>query len=85
VKVAERVRDPDRHENPGVLARPDLKLRDQAKAVLDANGWTMNDFLIACLVLLTKNPGAMLNRLAEFRPPRKVGRPKKKAPPTGGA
>lgn len=74
-------KDPDRHENPGVLARPGKDLRDQAKHVLEARGWTMNDFLVASLVLLTKNPDAMLKRLAEFRPPRKFGRPKKVAPP----
>jgi hypothetical protein len=77
VIVTEGVKDPDRHENPGVLARPDRRLRDRAKEILDANGWTMNDFLIACLILLTKNPSAMLARLADFKPPRKVGRPPK--------
>lgn len=85
--MAEGVKDPDRHENPGVLARPDRKLRDQARAILEANDWTMNDFLIACLVQLTRNPGAMLNRLAEFRPPRKRGRPRRskdEVPPAEG-
>ncbi len=79
--VADKAKDPDRHGNPGVLARPDTKLRDQAREILDARGWTMNEFLIACLVLLTENPDAMLKRLTQFKPERKNGRPKKKAPP----
>jgi hypothetical protein len=77
VIVPEGVKDPDRHENPGVLARPSKQLRDQARGILKANGWTMNDFLVACLVLLTRNPTAMLDRLKEFRPPAKKGRPRK--------
>ena len=77
VIVTEGVKDPDRHENPGVLARPNKQLRDQARDILDARGWTMNEFLIACLVLLTKNPKAMLGRLDEFKPPYKRGRPRK--------
>ena len=70
--------NPDRHRDAAILVRPTVQLRDQARAILEANGWTMNDFLIACLVLLTKNPSAMLNRLKEFRPPEKKGRPRKK-------
>ncbi|MFE0530453.1 hypothetical protein ACFW0V_22945 [Micromonospora parva] len=47
-------------------------------AQLAGRGWTMNDFLVACLVLLSKNPQALLHRLQEFRPPKKSGRPPKK-------
>lgn len=75
------LKDPDRHENPGVLARPSKPLRDQARVLLKAKDWTMNEFLVACLVLLTRNPKAMLERLDEFRPPRKKGRPRKSGQP----
>ncbi|MER7166805.1 hypothetical protein ABT336_12175 [Micromonospora sp. NPDC000207] len=79
--MARELKNPDRHENPGVLARPTTELRDEAKQVLASNGWTMNDFLVACLVLLTRNPGPMLERLKEFKPvPKKPGRPPKRAP-----
>lgn len=77
--MASDLKDPDRHTNPGVLARPDPELRDAAKQVLGERGWTMNDFLVACLVLLTKNPKAILDRLDEFKPPPKPpGRPSKR-------
>jgi len=76
--MAREKKNPDRHENPGVLARPTPDIRDTAKRELSARGWTMNDFLVACLVLLSKNPQAMLDRLQEFRPPAKKGRPPKK-------
>lgn len=77
--MARELKNPDRHDKPGVLARPTPEIRDAAKQVLADNDWTMNDFLVACMVLLTRNPGAMLDRLKEFRPPqRKPGRPPKK-------
>lgn len=77
-RVTDGLKDPDRHENPGVLARPSPELRDEVRELLKRKGWTMNHFLIACLVLLTKNPDAMLERLNEFRPPPpRKGRPKK--------
>ena len=73
-------KNPDRHATrSGVLGRPDPELRDKAQDILAAHGWTMNDFLVACLVLLTKNPDPMLKRLAGLRPePKKPGRPKKR-------
>lgn len=75
--MADGLKNPDRHRDPGVLARPSAELREEAKKVLAAEGWSMNDFLVACLVLLTRNPKAMLARLAEFRPTPRRGRPKK--------
>lgn len=83
--MTEGTKDPDRHENPGVLARPAKRLRDSARVILEAHGWTMNDFLVACLVLMTKNPAAMLNRLEDFRPPPKKGRPKKRTKGQAGS
>lgn len=35
----------------------------------------MNEFVVACLRLVAANPAAMLNRLAQFRPTVKSGRP----------
>lgn len=73
---------PDRHERDKTTFRPPPEVKAAAQEVLnDRDDWTMNDFLVACLVLLAKNPQAMLDRLAEFRPPPKKGRPPgKKAP-----
>lgn len=78
--MARALKNPDRHDKPGVLARPTPEIRDAAKNALaeQPGEWTMNDFLVACMVLLTKNPKAMLERLAEFRPPPKKGRPPKR-------
>jgi hypothetical protein len=77
--MAEQSRNPDRHDTrSGVLGRPDPALRVQASRILAENGWTMNHFLIACLVLLTRNPAPFLARLSEFRPPAKKGRPRKR-------
>lgn len=70
-------RNPDRHENPGVLARPAKTLKEQAKRVLAEQGWTMNEFLIACLAALVRNPQGMLRRLGAHRPPRRRGRPRR--------
>lgn len=77
VIVPEGVKDPDRHENPGVLGRPARELRERAQEVLAAYGWSMNDFLVACLGLLTKRPKTFLRELEPFKPPRKRGRPRK--------
>lgn len=77
VIVTEGVKDPDRHKNPGVLGRPTPELREQAQAALEVHGWSMNDFLVACLGLLAKDPRAILALLEPFKPPRKRGRPPK--------
>jgi len=68
---------PDRHKVPGILVRPDPEVTRDGREKLDAAGWTMTEFVSACLVLVGRNPGAMLDRLAEYRPPRRRGRPKK--------
>ncbi len=76
--MADKPKNPDRHKTPsGVLGRPDPELRDQAQRILTEHDWTMNQFLIACLVLLTKNPKALLARLAEYKPALRWGRPPK--------
>lgn len=74
---------PDRHQRDKTTFRPPPEVKEAAqKALSDSPGdWTMNDFLVACLVLLAKNPKAMLDRLAEVRPQPKRGRPPKKREP----
>jgi hypothetical protein len=75
--VSSPLKDPDRHKLPGVLARPEPKVAAAAREELRKAGWSMNDFLVACLALLTRNPAAMLGRLDEFRPTPRRGRPRK--------
>lgn len=75
--MADEPKNPDRHENrSGVLARPEPELREQAQRVLAEHGWTMNQFLIACLALVVGNPTAMLKSLERFKPPAKKPGPK---------
>ncbi|GAA4439106.1 hypothetical protein [Phytohabitans houttuyneae] len=70
-------KSPDRHETrSGVLARPDPELRKEAQRTLAEHGWTMNQFLIACLALVVGNPAAMLKSLERFKPPVKKPGPK---------
>ena len=72
----------DRHEREKTTFRPPPEIKEAAQKILDErDDWTLNDFLTACLALLARNPEAMLNRLAAFRPPRRRGRPKKETPP----
>lgn len=72
----------DRHRKKegGVHARPDLPDRDAAREILEARGWTMNEFLIASIRFLPENPDHYLRRLNPYRPePVPTGRPKKAA------
>jgi len=71
----ESATNPDRHRNRPIMARPDPQLREHAQRLLAEHGWTTSDFMIAALMLLTRNPEAMLRRLADFRPPARRGRP----------
>lgn len=76
---------PDRHQAKRTTLRniPD-DLKTEVHRILDAHTaepkWTLNDLLIASMVMLTKNPAAYLKRLEEFRPPYKRGRPPKTPP-----
>jgi hypothetical protein len=67
----------DRHadDRAGIAVRAPIAIRDEAKALLVERGWTLNDFLVASLALLPKNPDPYLARLAQFRPARRAGRP----------
>lgn len=67
--------NPDRHRYPIVASRPDPQTRQAITVALKARGWTLNDFLVACMRLGAANPDAMLRRLAQFRPPARRGRP----------
>ncbi len=72
----------DRHEHEKTTFRPPPEVKQEAQQILNArDDWNLNEFLIACLVMLTKNPDAMLNRLETVRPRRRRGRPRKEAPP----
>lgn len=69
---------PDRHRQDKATFRPPPEAKKAAQDVLNSrDDWTMNDFLVACLVLLAKNPDAMLTLLAEFKPEPRRGRPKR--------
>ena len=69
--------NPDRHKTrTGVFARLTPELRGSAQSILEANGWTMNDFLLACLMLLARNPQPFLARLDQVLPGRSRSRPK---------
>lgn len=70
----------DYHRTKRATLRPPDDVKAEAQAVLAANGWTMNEFLVACLVLVAKDSAAMLKRLGEFRPTTKPGRPRKAQP-----
>lgn len=67
----------DRHLGKRTTVRPPTEVKVAALGVLRDNGWSLNDFVQACLVLVTKNPKDMLPSLERFRPPPKKGRPKK--------
>jgi hypothetical protein len=67
----------DRHERDKATFRPPPEVKAAAHAELAKADWTLNDFLVACLVALTKSPKEMLAQLERFRPPRKMGRPRK--------
>lgn len=70
----------DCHRHPGLTVRPPRKVRETAKKVLDERGWTMQDFMTACLAAVGREPEAMLAKVAEHRvAPNRRGRPPKAA------
>jgi hypothetical protein len=74
--ATDATKNPDRHRTrSGVLGRPNPELRANAIETLDARDWTMNEFIVAALEVLTRNPDPMLARLAKYRPERRKGRP----------
>jgi hypothetical protein len=68
---------PDLHRESTSTARPPVEVKKAAQAVLDAAGWTFNDFVVACLLMLAKRPKTFLRQLESFRPPPNRGRPKR--------
>jgi hypothetical protein len=67
---------PDRHtQRHGVYARTGQTLRDTTQATLAERDWTLNEFIIAAMELVNRNPDAMLARLAKYRPTIPKGRP----------
>ena len=67
----------DAHQTPGMLVRPDPSRRKPAEELLKARGWTMTEFVDACLAVLLENPDGMLRRMSKVRQSRPRGRPKK--------
>lgn len=67
----------DRHLGKRTTVRPSAETKTNALRVLKAHGWTLNDFVEACLLLVAGNPKDMLRSLERFRPPPKLGRPPK--------
>lgn len=67
----------DRHAGHRRTFRPPDADYEDALNTLRAHDWTMNEFLIACLVMAAKNPRDMLKSLAATRPQLRRGRPPK--------
>jgi hypothetical protein len=71
----------DRHGLDKTTFRPPPEVKQAARDALarhgEADDWTMNEFLVACLRMLAEKPAAMLTHLAAHRPPKKRGRPPK--------
>lgn len=66
------------HRTDKATFRPPAEVKDAARKVLDeAEGWTLNDVLVACLVLLAKRPKTFLKQLEPYKPASKRGRPPK--------
>lgn len=66
---------PDPHKQPSSTLRPPLEAKDGAKRALEDTGWSLNDFVTACMLMLAKRPKTFLRELEPFKPPRKRGRP----------
>jgi hypothetical protein len=72
---------PDQHQQSKATVRPPAELKDAVHKVLaEADDWTVNDFVIACMRMLVKRPKTFLKQLEVFKPPRKRGRPPKPKP-----
>lgn len=71
----------DRHREGRFLAPIwlDNERRQRAADILREHGWTLTDFLSACLRLLLANPAPFLRRLSEVREMQPKGRPRKDA------
>lgn len=66
-----------KHHVPGMLVRPATDRRKAGEEILKKHGWTMTEFVDACLAVLAENPDGLLKRLAKVRQSRPRGRPRK--------
>jgi hypothetical protein len=68
----------DYHRHPALTVRPPRAVQDAAKQALTERGWTMQDFMTACLAAVGAEPEATLERIAGHRvAPNRRGRPAK--------
>ncbi len=67
----------DLHREPKAALRPPAEARKAAKAALEGKGWTLNQFVTACMLMLAKRPAMFLRELEPFKPEIKRGRPSK--------
>jgi|GEM_PF-4160000 len=67
------------HKHPKMSVRPPIEVREAAKAALDARGWTMQEFVTACLEIVGRDPGKLFPVIAAAKPEIKRGRPPKQA------
>lgn len=65
------------HKHPKMSVRPPVDVRETAKASLDVHGWTMQEFITACLEIVGRDPDKLLPVIAAARPEIKRGRPPK--------
>ncbi len=71
------VQMPDRHRRPAVLGRPEPEVKAQLDEVLKANGWTVDQFVVAATAWVLEDPRRLAD-LAPLRPDeRPLGRPPK--------
>lgn len=68
---------PDPHKVPKSSLRPPAEAKKAGQDALRDTGWTLNDFITACLLMLAKRPKTFLKQLEPFKPPSRRGRPRK--------
>lgn len=69
---------PDRHRDPTVTVRPTADAKADAEEVLGRHGWTMQEYLLACIGELLTKPATRVRAVERWRPEKKpIGRPRK--------
>lgn len=59
---------PNQHRHPGLTVRPPKMVQNSAKKILAEHGWTMQDFITACLTAVNHDPEAVLAQFVGHRP-----------------
>jgi hypothetical protein len=71
-----------RHADRSESTRVPPEVSDAARAELEARGWTVFEFLGACLATVARRPTELIAMVESNRPAKKPkGRPRKAAPP----